>query len=59
MWYLLPPSTVSKHIKVISNHHVIMMGVGLTAGRAKKEIPKRAKPADNKRPVHVCGVLSP
>lgn len=33
--------------------------VRLTAGRAKKEIPSRAKPADNRRPVHVCGVLSP
>lgn len=31
----------------------------LTAGKAKKEIPRRAKPADNIRPVHVFGVLSP
>lgn len=39
--------------------HCVTMCALLTAGRAKKEIPNRAKPADNKRPVHVCGVLSP
>lgn len=37
----------------------LLCGVLLTAGKAKKEIPRRAKPADNNRPVHVCGVLSP
>lgn len=31
----------------------------LTAGKAKKEIPRRAKPADSIRPVQVFGVLSP
>lgn len=31
----------------------------LTAGRAKKEIPSRAKPAESSLPVQVCGVLSP
>jgi len=31
----------------------------LTAGKAKKEMPRRANPADSMRPVHVLGVLSP
>lgn len=31
----------------------------LTAGKAKNEIPRRAKPAESIRPVHVFGVLSP
>jgi len=30
-----------------------------TAGRVKKEIPSRAKPADSILPVQVLGVLSP
>lgn len=32
---------------------------GLTAGKAKKEMPSKAKPAARTLPSHVCGVLSP
>lgn len=32
---------------------------GLTAGKAKKETPSKAKPAARTLPSHVCGVLSP
>lgn len=41
------------------NIRIIIKYNKLTAGRAKKEIPRRAKPADSIRPVHVFGVLSP
>jgi len=43
----------------ISYYTIMCACASLTAGRAKKEIPRRANPADNNRPVHVCGVLSP
>lgn len=37
----------------------ILSAGGLTAGKAKKEMPSKAKPAARTLPSHVCGVLSP
>lgn len=63
------PNQIAVNQKVISQKRINKfpcslniqspMKFGLTAGKAKKEMPRRANPADSIRPVHVFGVLSP
>ena len=42
-----------------SNWKCLIFAKILTAGSAKKEMPRSAKPADSSLPSHVRGVLSP
>lgn len=55
--YCLKKAHASKPLQ--SNWKCLIFAKILTAGSAKKEMPRSAKPADSSLPSHVRGVLSP